>query len=168
MKTLRREDVRIFGKLYIENTSTKNTENKNEIKLHFLVYNLDGPNGEKGFESVALELGIFCWSITPEDALNQVFEYSKILFQELFSSPKGFDQYLDELKNEELGSLWGVYRQISLLLGDPEREIHAELNQKLNQVEEENREHQEKIAEQKVDIDILKKALEEKKVAFAL
>ncbi|EMK02916.1 hypothetical protein LEP1GSC166_1853 [Leptospira kirschneri] len=146
--------VTVFGK-------TWRKINSHSLKIHYIIYEQKGPQGEPGFHAVGLELSVFGWGSTEEQA-------KELLFASI-------DLYLKKLGNEEreivfelLGDTtaekyWAIYRQLLYLFGDPESDRLRALqedNERLKQLSEtkveENIELQEEVAELKIDYHLIK------------
>ena len=140
-------DVVAIGKGWIATSDINRLE-----KVHYLIYNEEGPLGEDGFAGVCLEYGLFSWGASFKDAENDLGEMSKSYVESLMRTAEGRQQIYEELGDGSLEGFWSLYRQLTFLLGDSEEAVMGELTRK----EAELREAHEKINMLKVDMDMLK------------
>jgi hypothetical protein len=100
------EEVVSLGKFYLT------PDSQTEVKVHFLLFQQEGPHGESGFSGISLEPGIFVWGKDPEALRTQLLELTMQTIKALHESSAARNQYLEELGDGSLESYWGIYRQI--------------------------------------------------------
>lgn len=129
------------------------------FKIHFLVFQEKGPNGEEGFGAVALEFGYFSFSENEQEAVNAIMGLVNSLALKITDT----NEVLYHIEKINLDEYWEIYRKITYLYGDPETDRinnHIEsLQTKNQQLSEENIEKSEEIFSLRVDLDSLQKKL---------
>lgn len=120
-------------------------------RLHYMVYEYEGPRGEAGFEAVCLEYELFAYGDDVEEALKLLLHQTNAHISDRAASKAGRKELWDQLGRRDMEDFWGVYRQLISLLGDPESRKYSELEQQL-------REKHEEISSLKVDNDLLQQA----------
>lgn len=129
------------------------------FKIHFLVFQQDGPKGEKGFGAVALEFGYFSFSEDEQEAVDTIMA----LVNSLAARITDTNEVLYHIEKINLDEYWEVYRKITYLYGDPETDRYHHQIQSLQsrnrELSAENVEKSEEIFSLRVDLDTLQKKL---------
>lgn len=110
-------DIVSIGKFYLDSRHKVTPE----IKNHFIIFKSDDPNGRPGFSGVSLELALFVWSQSQDEARKQLFEITNSAVIEFHKTSEGRNQFLEEMSDTSLEKYWGLYRRLTYLIGDPER-----------------------------------------------
>ena len=126
------------------------------LPLHYLLYEEESPLGEPGFTGLCMDLGVFSWARSADEAheqLNQsIFDY----MVKQAKSKSGMLDLFNQLADPFFEAHWGCYRQLTFLCGDPNDEYIEELGSDLREMKEE-------LMEIRVDHDGLKKELQAKR-----
>ena len=92
-------------------------------QVHVLVYADRGLVGKPGFTAVCLEYSLFCWESSEEYAISRLYNMVDGYVESLNKTRAGRARLFRDLGDVSMAGFWGLYRQLSYLLGEPENPV---------------------------------------------